>query len=119
MNKLKKINLLFISSIGMVLGNFFYIIISNKLLKYYYILGLSTSLLNHGTSNLIIFRYIDRLTMFIGVFVDYYNITNYHDLLLLIIIISCYFYSKLNININYHITAHFLITILHNNLLQN
>ena len=40
--------ILFISSIGMFMNNIYFIIISDKQLKWLYLLGIITSILNHG-----------------------------------------------------------------------
>ena len=120
-NKLKKIKMkgMLISSFGMVVGNIPFIIISNHLVKWYYLLGLTTSVLNHGSNNAVLFRYIDRGVMAAGAVLDIYYIKFNYEYLLWFLAIKCYFISKYTGKRYYHIGAHFFVTLLHNSILIN
>ena len=111
------------SSLGMVIGNIPFIVISNCPIKNYYLLGLTTSVLNHGTNNennnKKIFRYLDRGVMVVGAILDTYYLHNVTDYLLWFLAIKCYFISKYTGNKYYHVGAHFFVTLLHNSILIN
>ena len=77
----------------------------NPLMIFLYVLGMFTSIINHGTKSEIM-KYIDRLTMFFGFFIDLYFIrqiyintkSNKAIIVILILLISSttlYFLSKL------------------------
>jgi hypothetical protein len=109
---------LFISSIFMFLGNFPFIVISkhSSFIKYYYLTGLTTSLLNHGFNSSIL-QSFDRSTMILGVIVDTYYIIDTTDFQLLWLSIYSYFIAKYTGYKFFHVYAHILITILHNKIL--
>ncbi len=77
----------------------------NPLLVFLYILGMFTSIINHGTKSEFV-KYVDRLTMCIGFFIDLYFIREIYIntksnktiiiiLILLISSVSLFFLSKL------------------------
>ena len=117
-------NILFISSTLMVLGNFPFIVISqqNTFIKSYYILGLTTSLLNHGYKSRV-FEVADRAVMTLGFFIDLCYIINTYELQLLLLSVLCYFVSKstkVGFFIKfYHVFAHFYVTVAHNAILMH
>ena len=118
------IKLLFVSSICMVLGNVPFIFISQQhtFIKSYYLLGLTTSLLNHGY-NSVFFQIADRTVMTVGFFVDLYYIMDIYELQLLLLSVICYFISKYIENpffiTFYHIFSHVYVTIAHNFILMH
>lgn len=76
----------------------------NPLLVFIYILGIYTSIINHGTK-VVLMKYIDRSTMFLGFFLDLYFIREIYlnnknkktiiiILVLLILSTSFFFLSK-------------------------
>jgi len=107
------------SSLGMVVGNIPFIVISNCPIKNYYLLGLTTSVLNHGTKNKNLFRYLDRGTMVVGAILDTYYLYDHIEYLLWFLAIKCYFISKITGNKCFHVLAHFFVTLLHNSILIN
>ena len=114
-----KCNLLY-SSIGMSIHTLPFIIITNNLLiKRITILGIITSILNHGT-NWVIFKYIDRTVMVSCAIIDafiIYDFYNFYNHFLLILSINLYFIAKITKNDFYHMLCHYFIIILHNNLM--
>ena len=106
------------SSIGMVIGNIPFIVISNCPIKYYYLLGLTTSVLNHGSSNYYLFRYLDRGVMVVGAVLDTYYLKYKFEYLLWFLAIKCYFISKYTGKRYYDVFAHFFVTLLHNSILN-
>ena len=113
---------LFVSSTLMVIGNVPYILVSTNLVKYYYALGLLTSILNHSLYDnqfmKLQFRILDRSVMVFGALIDVYLIKNKEELYLLQIAIFCYFLSKVTKLKFFHILSHYYVTILHNSLLN-
>ena len=92
-----------ISSIGMVVGNIPFIVISNCPMKNVYLLGLTTSVVNQNNKNL--FRYLDRGTMVVCAILDTYYLHNVTEYLLWFLAIKCYFISKYTGNKYYHVLA--------------
>jgi hypothetical protein len=111
---------LFVSSIGMVWANFPFIFISQEgtFIKSYYILGLLTSLLNHGCNSRAL-QVADRAVMTLGFFVDLYYMYDVEELLFVFLSIICYFMSKITKQIEFHVLSHTLITIAHNKILTH
>lgn len=111
---------LFVSSIGMVWANFPFIVISHEgtFIKSYYILGLLTSLLNHGCNSRAL-QVADRAVMALGFFVDLCYLNNVEELQFLILSVLCYFTSKITKQIEFHVLSHTLITIAHNKILTH
>ena len=112
-------NILFISSTLMVLGEFPFIVISqqNTFIKSYYVLGLTTSLLNHGYKSRVLVL-VDRTVMTAGFFISLYYMTNIYQLLSLILSALCYFASKLTGLSYFHVVSHFLKTVMVNTILM-
>lgn len=114
---------LFISSIGMCVGQLPYILISTHPIRYYYFLGLVTSLLNHLLNEddylKIHFRILDRSVMVLGAGINFYLIKEIQDLHILVIAIFCYFFSKVVKLKIFHIFAHVGATVLHQNILTS
>ena len=108
----------------------------NPLLTFIYILGIYTSIINHGTQNTLM-KYMDRVTMFFGFFIDLYFIREIYlntrksqnnkifiiIIILLIFSTSLFFLSKFVKNTdtdnNYfignclHASAHIFISLTH------
>jgi hypothetical protein len=81
---------LFISSCLMILGNFPFIVISQQdtFIKMYYILGLTTSVLNHGCNSRAL-QITYRTVMTVGFFIDLYYINHLFELQWLILSVRC------------------------------
>ena len=111
--------MLLFSSLGMVVGNITFIVISKRLVKWYYLLGIITSVLNHGNANTHLFIYLDRSVMAVGAVMDIFYMDTIYKWILWSLAIKCYFISKLTGNKYFHVGAHFFVTILHNLILSN
>jgi hypothetical protein len=113
---------LLISSVCMCIGHFPYIIVSIHPVKYYYILGLVTSVINHSYSEhdylKIYFRILDRIVIILGVLINFYIIDNFQDLYILSTGVFCYFFSKLTKWKIFHIFSHCCAITLNNNILS-
>ena len=105
------------SSLGMVVNSIPFIVISNCPMKNYYLLGLTTSVLNQNNKNL--FRYLGRGTMVVGAILDTYYLHDSIEYFLWFLAIKCYFISKITGNKCFHVLAHFFVTLLHNSILIN
>lgn len=110
--------ILFVSSTLMVLGNFPFIVISQQdtFIKSYYILGLITSVLNHGCHSRVL-QIADRTVMGVGFFIDLYYIRHIQELEFLLLSVSLYFISKKTKMVHFHVLAHFFITVMHNKVM--
>jgi hypothetical protein len=111
-------NILFYSSLGMVLGNFPFIVISHgtSFIKGFYLLGLTTSVLNHGFKTRPL-QILDRSVMKVGAVIDLFYITDEYQFILWFCAIYFYFFSKIIKNTTFHVFAHIFVTGLHNNIL--
>jgi len=82
------------------------------------IFGISTSIINHGTTSDMA-KYSDRIMMIIGVFIDIYLINNhlYICYYTLVLSVSSFFLSKYTMNrilsLYLHIMSHFFLTVTH------
>ena len=115
---------LLVSSICMVICNVPYIIISPaSFLKYIYIVGLTTSVLNHATRNRRL-QILDRTVMTAGACIDLIYIRNSHEFMLWFAAIYFYFFSKVlkqldEQSVYLHVLSHASVTVLHNYMLLN
>ncbi len=102
----------------MVLGEFPFIVISQQgtFIKSYYLLGLTTSLLNHGCSSRL-FQVADRTVMALGFFVSLYYMNDIYEVQLLSLSAFCYFMSKLTKIVYFHVLSHFLKTLTINSIM--
>jgi len=112
--------LLALSSIFMIVANVPFIIISQQVsfIKYYYLIGLTTSLLNHSF-NYKPLQLLDRSVMGIGIIIDTSYINNVEELKLQILSIFFYLFAKYTRYSIFHLCSHFLITVLHNRILMH
>jgi len=114
---------LFVSSVCMVIGNVPFIIISqNNILKIIYTLGLTTSCLNHYyQSKCKTLQILDRTVMTVGACIDLVYMDTLFEFILWYSAIYFYFFSKtlksVGFKYTFHFFSHFLVTILHNQIL--
>ena len=115
-----KNKLLFVSSCLMVFGELPFIVISQQdtFIKSYYIVGLVTSVLNHGCNSRAL-QIIDRSVMGMGFFVSLYYMNNVLELQLLCLSVHCYFISKWTKQTYFHVISHILKTITINKILTH
>ena len=114
MSKFKMNLILSISSFCM----FFSTILNKKRSskKLFYTLGNTTSILNHSTTSNFT-KNLDRTVMCIGAGLDLYFIKQRVHYLYLFLSISSFFMAKKKKKVIWHVSAHFWITILHNQLI--
>ena len=112
---------LFTSSVLSCLINTPSIIISQNDFKWFCVVGLITSLLNHYVDDdsfyKIYVQYIDRFMMVVFAIVNFMYCQTEFQLQLLCIAISLFFVSKLTECEVYHLLSHGTLTILHFNML--
>lgn len=103
--------ILFFSSIISSFIHLFYLYFYKVNIYYllFIIFSLLISIINHSMTNNF-YKYTDRFTMFVGLFVTYYKCHNYILKLLLFLIIPFYLLSKKYNNIYFHILCHAFIT---------
>ena len=107
----------FISSVVMTLGSLKVVVQSVDPRRYMCVLGLCTSLLNHGfgTKRL---RVLDRVVITGSAIVYTYTYRDLEELYLLYSAITCYFVSKITGYTCFHVAAHGLATLLHNKVFR-
>ena len=116
---------LFVSSLLMVVGNVPFIIISqNNILMILYTTGLVTSCLNHYyQSKCKTLQILDRTVMTVGACIDLVYMDTLLEFILWYSAIYFYFFSKtlkiVGFKDTFHMFSHFLVKLLHNQLLYN
>jgi hypothetical protein len=93
-----------------IVCTFFHIALIPKL-ETFHLLGLATSILNHGTTSRIA-QFTDRISMIIGISNDIYTA----DIISISLITAAslaYFKAKSSENDKYHIMAHACVTLSH------
>ena len=86
-------------------------------LSKYYEIGIVTSIFNYSMDSKY-FQYLDSFIMISGVFIDLVLVHTYSDKLLYLFCLFSFFLSKLTKQKRYNLLSHFLVSILHNNLLK-
>ena len=111
--------LLFYKSCIMIIGNTYALIVCQNPIKYCWLCGLTTSILNHSIDETSFykefFRTLDRNAMRADFVI--YTLYQVKYLYFLYIAFFCYILSKITGKIYFHMISHFFVTIFHHKML--